>query len=418
MSLQPPEGKQLQSLFESDARINIWDGSVRSGKTVGSIFRWLKFIREAPEDGEFLMTGKTVSTLRRNIIKPMSEITGENYEKGFSKKEITVLGRKVQIEGANDDRAEGRIRGLTLAGHYGDELTLWPEGYFKQALARMSVAGAKFFGTTNPDSPNHYLKKEYLDNETLDLKRFHFSLTDNPFLSLDYIRNISKEYQGVWKKRFISGLWVQAEGAIYDMFSDHLIVKDPPKIVQTFGAIDYGTSNPFVFLVIGIGKDAKMYVIDEYRWDSKAEGRQLTDAQYAERVKNFLNKNGHRPEKIYLDPSAASFYRQLVNDSAFRGRVVKADNTVLDGIRDVSTLYGNELLLIAEKCEGLINENYSYLWDAKAQQRGEDKPLKQDDHAPDAIRYFVRMSRNIWGQWLKKKQSQEALKKLTSRNLA
>lgn len=397
MAFEPLIGKQAVSYTDSNARLNLWYGSVRSSKTITSIFRWLNYINDEAPEGDLLMTGKTLTTLKRNILTPMSEITGEDYTLGG--KEIKILGRKVQIEGANDERSEGKVRGMTVAGHYGDEITLWPESYFKMGLSRMSVAGSKFFGTTNPDGPYHWLKTDYLDREDeLDLKSFHFQLEDNPYIDPGFVASLKTEYTGLWYKRFIDGLWVKAEGAIYDMFQDdpgqahsHTISKkdvDYSNIIRYWVGVDYGTTNPTVFLLLGQHKDGTIYVLKEYRWDSKKQGRQKTDSQYAKDFKEWIGKV--RYQNIYIDPSAVSFGLALRSEGVMK--VAKADNTVLDGIRNVSTLLSNGLLkIVKEECPGLIKEMSSYVWDEKAAERGEDKPMKVDDHGPDALRYAVRM---------------------------
>lgn len=400
MLFQPPEGKQLASIFESNARLNLWHGSVRSGKTIGSMFRWLDFVNNAPP-GDLLMTGKTLTTLKRNILRPLSDLTGEDYFAGISKKEIQMLGRRVYVEGANDESAVGKIQGMTLAGHYGDEVSLWPESYWQMGLSRLSVKDAKFFGTTNPDNPHHYLKTDVLDRtEELDLTDFHFVLDDNPFLDPVFVDALKREYTGLWHLRYVQGLWVVAEGAIYDMFDADVHVVDPgeipEKIVRYWIGCDYGTTNPTVFLLLGQDKTGMLYVIDEYRWDSKEQGRQKTDSEYS---RDFQKWNGKiRYSNVFVPPDATSFALQMHRDGI--PRIATPDNTVIDGIRNVATVFSNDLIRISKKCPGLIRELQGYMWDAKAQETGIDKPIKQDDHGPDALRYIIRMIRQYWQPYL------------------
>src|SRR5690606_4293976 len=138
-------------------------------------------------------------------------------------------------------------RGMTLAGAYGDEVTLWPESFFTMLLSRLSVPGAQFFGTTNPDSPGHWLKKRYLDRaDELSLRRFRFTLADNPALDPAYVEALKREYTGLWYRRYILGEWVAAEGAIYDMFDpDRHVARELPEILHWWVGVDYGTTNPF-----------------------------------------------------------------------------------------------------------------------------------------------------------------------------
>jgi len=371
---------------------------VRSGKTIASILRWLDFIENGPP-GELLMVGKTERTLKRNILDPIAELLDEDeFHLSTGKGEAIILGRRVYLAGANDERSESKIRGLTLVGAYGDEITLWPESFFTMLLSRLSEPGAAFFGTTNPDSPFHWLKKNYLDRaEELNLRHWSFGLEDNPHLPAEYVEALKREYTGLWYKRFILGQWALAEGVVYDMFdpAQHVVTALPPMRRYWVG-IDYGTTNPTVFLLVGEGADDCLYVIREWRWDSAVKGRRLTDQQLSAEYRRWIGNV--TPRRIFVDPSAASFIVQLYHDGV-RG-ITPADNAVIDGIQDVSTLLGAGRLRIHESCTGLIEEMGTYVWDAKAQERGEDVPIKQNDHGPDALRYAVRGTRKFWLRWV------------------
>lgn len=426
----PLTGKARRSVERSNAWLNIWDGPVRSGKTVASIGRWLHFVKDGPP-GPLVMVGKTERTLKRNILDPLSEIIGaENCRQVTGAGEVWIAGRKIYTAGANDERSMTKIQGSTFVGAYGDELSVWPESFFKMMVSRLSVDGAKFFGTTNPDGPYHYLKTEFLDRagfrlgrdgseinlggDVLDLARFTFVLDDNPHLSETYKDQIRRTYVGLWHKRYILGLWVLAEGAIYDMFGPEHVTKKLPEIVEWYLAIDYGTTNPFMALLVGVGADDRLYVCREWRWDSKRELRQLTDAEYSERLERWLkglaNEPGlegcDEPYRIIVDPSAASFINQLFNDG-WAG-VHRADNAVSDGIRETGSLLAARLLSVHESCKGLKSEMESYVWSPKAARLGKDEPLKQNDHGPDALRYLVRGTANLWQYWLERVFAQAA----------
>ena len=380
--------KHRAAVAGATARLNIWHGSVRSGKTVSANIRWLRFIREAPP-GTLAMVGKTTTTLRHNVLGPIYDMLGPSRMRVWSSKgEAEILGRFVRILGANDERAEAKIRGDTFAGAYGDELTLWPKNLFGMLLSRLSVRGAKFFGSTNPDNPNHWLKADWIDREsTLDLKSFHFKLRDNPYLDADFIAALEAEYTGLWHKRFVDGLWVVAEGAVWDGFDSRHVIDELPAgvdIVEMWGACDYGTTNPFVALLFGMGSDGVTYVLDEYRWDSHKKQRQMTDPEYSKAVGEWLG--GRTLTAFYPDPSAASFILQLRRDHPDLA-VKNADHDVLDGIRFVAKMLGNDTLRVMRGCSGLTGEIEGYVWDEKAAARGEDKPVKQADHGPDTLRY-------------------------------
>lgn len=381
--------KQLDVIANSTARMNILDGSVRSGKTIASLVAWIMFVSEA-SPGELLMVGKTERTLKRNILDVLEQMVGPRYFRyNLGAGEATLFGRRIYLVGANDLRSEGKIRGLTLAGAYGDEITLWPESFFTMLLSRLSVPGARFIGTTNPDSPYHWLMQHYLRRASeLDLKRWHFRLEDNPNLDPKYVEALKREYTGLWYKRYIQGLWVQAEGAVYDMWDENIHVVDtlPSYFDRYYVGVDYGTNNPTVFLLVGKYQD-KFYVIDEYYWDSSSKGRQKTDVEYSKDLQEFI-RNYPSINGIIVDPSATSFIVQLRRDRV--GPIYQANNEVLDGIREVSILLSQKRLFVyGQKCPNLCREFTTYVWDARAQKRGEDKPLKQYDHALDALRYVI-----------------------------
>lgn len=397
--------KQFNSLAFSDARINIWHGSVRSSKTIMSIIRWLEYIKIAPK-GKLIMVGKTERTLKRNILDVIEEMVGsDNYKLVLGSGQVEIYGRKIDIVGANDERSEGKIRGITCAGAYGDEVTLWPESFFKMLLSRLSVRGAKLFVTTNPDSPYHWLKEGYLDRaDELNMTVWHFTLEDNPALDPAYVESLKTEYTGLWYKRFIEGLWVLAEGAIYDMFDEdkHVYTEHPTRwepyeqkdvvaYERYYITCDYGTANPCVFLLIGETGDGHAYVIAEYYFNGREAGFQKTDKKYSEDLGEFVEKCGLEMSKIegmFVDPSAKSFITQLREDWP-ELRIIEANNDVVDGIRTVSTELAQGRLHIHTDCKNVKREFTAYIWDPKAQKVGEDKPIKEHDHTLDAIRYYI-----------------------------
>jgi PBSX family phage terminase large subunit len=394
--------KAFLSLVKSNKRLNIWFGSVRSGKTITSLVRWISFIKNAPR-GRLLMVGKTERTLKRNILDDLRAMVGKKNYKKCGDGTIKVFGRTIDLVGANDERSESKIRGATYAGAYCDEITLFPESFFKMLMSRLSVKGAKLFGTTNPDSPFHWFKRDYLDNKKLDLIQFHFTMNDNINLDPDYVENLKKEYTGVWYKRMILGLWCLAAGAIYQNYDEDIHkLKNLPatpyknndindidasnqlsrSFDKLFVGVDYGINNPTTFVLIGKLED-KYYVIKEFYHDSKLKG-QKTDKHFAHELKKFIQD--HKVSKIFVDPSALSFKVELQEHGIY---TTDANNDVLNGIRKVGSLIESQKLFIHNSCENLNREFQSYLWDEKAQKKGEDKPVKEHDHALDALRYVI-----------------------------
>lgn len=371
---------QLDSFQNSDARLNIFEGPVRAGKSFISLLRWLEFCRSGPP-GPLLLCGRTDKTIKRNLILPLQELVGNAISYSIGKGEVTLYNRLMYVVGANDERAEGKIRGSEFAGALIDEATLIPESFFKMLLSRLSVEGAQLFASTNPDSPYHWLKRDYIDRQNeLNLKVFSFNIRDNPSLSEKYINELSKEYQGLWFKRYIESQWVLADGAVYDFFDEEIHVINMPSSVADYYivGIDYGTTNPCVFTLIGYnpGGYPNIWLEKEYYFDSKKELRQKSDYEYTKDLQEFIT--GYNVKRIYLDPSAASFRQELRRNGV--NNVADALNDVLPGIRFVGQLLTNGTYKICMNCTNTLKEFTNYLWDSKASERGEDKPIKMNDH--------------------------------------
>lgn len=407
----PLSRKQLRSIVQADAPTNIWTGAIRSGKTVASLLRWLIFCASAPETGQLVMVGRTRESLARNVFAVLQDpsIFGQLSKQCLYTPGAAfgyILGRKVWVFGASDSRAENILRGMTVCGAYGDEMTLWSEDLWVTLLGRMSVPGAQFFGTTNPDNPGHWLKAgdRGVDKvASLGWRHFHYLLEDNQWLldnNPDYIARIKREYTGLYYRRFILGDWVQAEGAIYDMFDTGLHVI-PAAAVPTIDHVyavgmDVGTTNPTCAYLLGTGLAAdgvqRLYIIGE--WTPQTG---LSDSALSGLFRSWLAGQPRplsEPEWVFVDPAAKSLRVQLFEDGL--QNVAPAHNAVLPGIRLVQSLLHTGLLQISDACPQLIKYLPGYSWDPKATAKGHDEPLKVDDHWPDAMRYAVYSSRALW----------------------
>lgn len=399
-----------------DHRMVICDGAVRSGKSIGADHAWVDFVLHGP-GGNLLMTGKTQDTISRNIIDPLIDIFGGKvcrHNRGT--REFYIGGRRIYVVGANDERAQERIRGVTLVGAYVDEASTVPESFWTMLRARLSSPGARMIATTNPDTPLHWLKHDWLDKAAeLDIAHFHFHLSDNPYLPSAYTEGIKREFTGLWRRRFIDGEWVAAEGAVFDMLDlepgGKHVISELPELRQLHLAIDHGTNNPFAAQLMGVSAEPCLYVAREWRYDGRHQ-RRLSDQEYVERLSVWLQtgcdgffvdeKGRGLPvmlDKVIVDPSAASF--RAAWQRCYQRWPEAADNAVLDGIREVASLLATERLRIHESCTETLREMSAYSWDPKAQERGEDKPVKQDDHHTDATRYGVRSYRTTWRRWLR-----------------
>lgn len=247
--------KQINFILNEDSRVNLLSGAVRSGKTYISLLKWALFVYSMPEDSEFIMVGKTITALKRNCLGLLTELVGSNnFTYSTSQKSGKLYGRQIWLEGANDERAESKIRGMTLAGAYVDELTQIPFEFYTMLLSRLSIKNAKLYATTNPDAPTHWVKREIIDNDKIDKKVWNFQFDDNLILKREnekYFEDLRREYESlgeVFLQRFIYGNWVLAEGLIYKNFNDNkdMFIKNE--------AVDKN-GNKINFLIISIGVD-------------------------------------------------------------------------------------------------------------------------------------------------------------------
>ena len=379
--------KQIRSFKESTAKINIWQGAVRSGKTYVSLLRFIRAVSEGPT-GEYAILTRTYDSFKRNVLPQIMSFIGADAKHYSGKRELVIWGKTINVVGCDDERSEYKIRGATFAGAYVDEATIIPESVFKQLISRCVMGGAQIFATTNPDSPYHWLKRDFLDNNP-DVKSWEFTLHDNPQLTTDEKAYLTRQYKGIWYKRFIEGLWVMAEGCVYDFFdtSTHVIDFSPSNAQEYIVGIDYGTANPTAFTLLGINRSKfpNMWVEETYFYDSKAHQRQMTDTEQADAFVKFIK--GRPIRAIYIDPSAASFKLELYRHGV--QNLYDAQNEVLDGIRMVSNFLNNGSLKVCRCNEHLIKEFQSYCWDSKCALTGIDKPLKTNDHILDSLRYSI-----------------------------
>jgi PBSX family phage terminase large subunit len=315
------------------------------------------------------------------------------------------MGIRVYVFGASDVKAEKVIRGLTVRGAYVDELTVIPEEFFTQLLGRMSAPGAKLFGTTNPDNPAHWLKTKFLDRikELPDWTAWHFGLDDNPALTDEYKASVRREFTGLWYRRFILGEWCVAEGAVYDMWDPdkHVVPWQelPPMRRLISVGIDYGTQHSTVAILLGLGYDRKLYLIDELVIDPALSQVRQNDGKQSAAIKAWLAQDhlpepcGLKPEWIIADQAGASLRVQLADDGVV---TQAAEKSVTYGLSTMAWLLGEGYLKVSDRCARFINEAPGYSWDPKATLKGEDKPVKSNDDALDAGRYAVVTTEAMW----------------------
>lgn len=385
--------KQLQYIREANAKWNIAHGPVRSGKTVGSIFRFLTDCVSCPDSAIYIV-GHTFETAYRNVVRKIMESPEFDMFRPFcswSGKKLYFRDKVIGILGAKDEGAIGNFQGDTHSLTYCDEITLYPDSIIDMIDTRLSCPWSKAHATCNPSFPTHKVK-EWIDKSIAGDKNYYqiqITLDDNPYVPEDYKQRIRNSLSGVFYKRNYLGLWCLAEGAIFDFFDAKLHLNArPPAAEYYIAGIDYGASNPFACLLIGVSTGRytqtgkQLFVDQEYYWDPKVTERTKTNAEFAKDIAKFLEDYNVR--HLYIDPSAASFKAELRKVGI---TPIDANNEVLDGLTTVASDMQRGFLTIHPRCKNLIREIESYVWDKKASEKGEDKPLKRGDHAIDALRY-------------------------------
>lgn len=379
--------KQIDFMLSNDSNINLLTGSVRSGKTYVSLLKWAIFVGSMPENAEFLMTGKTITALNRNCLGLLKELVGNNFQYSLSQKNGTLFGRKIWLEGANDVKAESKIRGMTLAGAYVDELTQIPLDFYTMLLSRLSFKGAKLYATTNPDAPNHWVKEMIIENDEIDKKVWTFTFDDNEILkeeNEEYFENLKKQYKsmgGVFYDRFILGLWVLAEGLIYRQFAENKeqFIKDDAVdengnpinfLIITIG-IDYGASRSTTrFICNGITTMFKeVWALDEM----KIEGVYAPETFY-EKFVEFYNRIIEKYGKVTHSYGDYGALGEVLTFGLNRylqkqGIPLKVNDCIKGKILD--RIYLDQLMFavgkrkILKKCQGLIEAYEQAVWSDK-----------------------------------------------------
>ncbi len=376
-----------------DARYTILEGSVRSSKTFTVDAKTLVQYSRYEVPGKRFIAGVSKDTVHRNMLIDLFAIAGRsNYSYNMASGELWLFGKQYFVIGARDEASYKKILGSTIGLLIGDEIVEFPKSFLAQVFMRMSPDNARFVGTTNPGNPYCYLKAEVIDNPafTDDLETIHFTLADNPNISDAAKAAITASQTGVFKLRYIDGLWVVAEGAIYrDSWSDALnTYMDEPVGLRAQGghidrwySIDPGVDHTQCHLEFYDDGDT-VWVTREQRWDSRKELRMKTDGQYADDLEQFM---GGREHQVIIPPEAASLRAELV----LRGFwVTDADNSVSEGIHTVSTMLSRRKLRISKVgCPELVRRVPTYAWDGKAALRGVEQPLKVEDDDCDALRY-------------------------------
>ena len=384
--------KQNEFIRNANHRYNFKIGAVRSGKSFVDIAYEVPFrLRSLKDkDGLNVILGVSKETIERNVLQPMREIYTDAIVGTINQRNIAyVCGVPVYCLGAEKVSQVSKIQGSSIKYCYGDEIAKWNKEVFAMLQSRLDKPYSCFDGACNPEYPGHWLK-EFIDRNDIDAYIQKYKIFDNPFLPVEFIDNLCKEYAGtVYYGRYIDGEWTLAEGLIYPMYNK--IFENPPIDIKADNyclGIDYGTQNAFCALLFARYNNV-WYIIDEYYYSGRDTGTQKTDQEYYIDIKNWLSRyNFSANLETIIDPSAASFIALLKKSALFKVR--PADNAVLDGIRETATAMQTGILKASPSCTNFRKEIQGYVWDPNS---ADDRPVKIADHAMDACRYVVKTKR-------------------------
>ena len=366
----------------------VCDGAVRSGKTVCMVVGFFLWSMSCFEGQVFALCGKTIASLRRNVVLHLQDWLGGVLEvtEYRSENRLEVRsgnGRKNTyfLFGGQDEGSYMLIQGITLAGALLDEVVLMPRSFVEQTCARCSLPGSRLWFNCHPATPEHWFYKEWLQKcREKNCLHLHFTMADNPGLAPQVRQRYERLYTGHFYMRYVLGQWCGAEGLVYDFDPAQYVAKVLPTAGRYYISVDYGTQNPFsagLWCVTG----GIAYRMREYYHSGRDTGQMLTDEQYHDALEALA---GNCPvELVVVDPSAASFIAVLRRRGVFRVR--KAKNAVLPGIRLVASLLREGRLRIGGGCKAALREFSLYTWSENSSQ---DEPVKENDHAMDDIRYF------------------------------
>ena len=385
--------KQNEYIRNANRRWNIKVGAVRSGKSYVDIaYSIPQRIRERKgKAGLTFILGVSQATIERNVLQPMREIYTDRLVGNIrGNNTARIFGEDVYCLGAEKVSQVGKIQGASIKYCYGDEIARWNADVFGFIPSRLDKAYSCFEGACNPEYPSHWLK-QFLDRDDIDSYIQHYTIFDNPYLPADVVQSMCHEYEGtVFYDRLILGEWVRAEGLVYPMYNNTVPTVER-RYMRYVVSMDYGTLNPTAMILWGLGRDGVWYAMREYYYSGRETNQTLTDEQYysaLEALADGIPFNGLEKPTLIVDPSAASFIATVYKHK--RWKVRKAENAVIDGIRRTAGVLADKKIMFNDCCKRTIREFGEYSWDDSAV---EDAVIKANDHAMDAVRYFVMTER-------------------------
>lgn len=374
----------LEAFKQEQPRITVLSGAKRSGKTyINNILMLSHIAKFANQEKNFLIVGATSGSVWRNVMNDWETMLSCNF-KQLKDGSVIIFGNRVFIFGGEKSDSWKKVRGMTSHGTYINEATALNKEFFNEVLSRTSGEGARIFIDTNPATPTHFVKKEFIDKAgeklqsgRLNIMHFKFRLDDNSHLGQDYVESIKATTpSGASYERDILGNWTSHAGLVYKDFNESVFIehsKIPDNLNYIIG-IDWGFTHYGACVVIGFDREGNYYIVD-----LTAKKEKYFDF-WRQEIMEYYKK--YKARICYCDSARPEYVRGLLQSGI---KSVNANKLVLDGIETVARLMKSGKLKISSNLRGsrLEEELYSYSW------KENDEVVKTDDDVLDAIRYAI-----------------------------
>lgn len=378
----------LRRALTQDYFMLINHGAKRSGKTVLDNDLFLFELRRAKQNAaaagiknpQYILAASDLGSVHRNVLNELSGKYGIEFQ--FDKfNRFLLFGVQVCCFGHSKINDLGRIRGMTAWGAYINEASVSNEAVFDEIKSRCSGNGARLLMDTNPDRPDHWLKRDYIDKaDGKTIVEYSWRLDDNTFLTDRYRDSIKTSTpSGMFYDRAINGAWVSADGMVYPDFDQkihYVSLSQVPvdEIAKWFAGVDFGWEHYGAVVLLGRTQDGRYYLVKEWA----AKHRHID--QWAEIALKIKAKLGNI--NFYCDAARPDLVQKLREAGV---RAIYARKDVLAGISEVASLYKQRrLFVVRENVQRFQEEIYSYVW-----KPGADEPVKENDDVQDAVRYAI-----------------------------
>ncbi|MCE5605027.1 PBSX family phage terminase large subunit [Staphylococcus pseudintermedius] len=376
-----------QEIMKKDWFLCILYGAKRTGKTIFNNYMFLEEVLNVREratklgirNPQYILAGYTLGTIQKNVLEELTNMYGLEFT--FDKyNRFKLFGVTIVQTPHGNVKGLAAIRGMTAFGAYVNEASLAHPSVFDEIKSRCSGEGARILSDTNPDNPEHWLLKDYIQNEDESIISYHFELDDNTFLSERYRKNIKATTpSGMMYDRNILGLWVSGDGLVYQDFDKkiHTMTQDELKQIpmkQYFAGVDWGYEHHGVIVVFGMGYDDRFYLIEEH-------AKQHVFIEDWVRIAHDIKaRYGDIP--FYCDSARSEHVAKFDEEGI---NAIFADKRIMRGVELVAHYYkNNRIRIVYDACPRFASEIYNYAWDTK-----KDLPIKEYDDVMDAMRYAL-----------------------------